>query len=129
MKMFRISLEGKTYEVAIEEMETAGSAPAVAAVAPAPATVSAPVSAPAAPMAPPAPVAAGAGNVPSPMAGVVFKVLVKPGEKVELNQKILVLEAMKMESPIYSPVAGTVQSVLVKEGDAVAEGQGLAVIG
>lgn len=127
MKMFRISLEGKTYEVAIEEMETAGSAPAVAPVAVAPAP--APVSAPAAPMAAPPPVAAGAGNVPSPMAGVVFKVLVKPGEKVELNQKILVLEAMKMESPIYSPVAGTVQSVLVKEGDAVAEGQGLAVIG
>ena len=56
------------------------------------------------------------------MAGVVLKCLVGAGDVVELNQMVVILDAMKMETPIHAPVAGTVQSVSVREGDAVEEG-------
>jgi len=62
------------------------------------------------------------------MAGLVFKCLVKPGDVVALNQVVLVLDAMKMETPVHAPVAGTVRAVLVKEGDAVDEGHSLLEI-
>jgi acetyl-CoA carboxylase biotin carboxyl carrier protein len=63
------------------------------------------------------------------MAGQVMKIKVAVGTAVGLNQEVVVLEAMKMETPIYAPTAGTVQSISVKEGDAVAEGQVLLTIG
>ena len=56
------------------------------------------------------------------MAGMVFISLVSPGDQVVFNQMLIVLDAMKMETPIHAPVAGTVQSVSVREGDAVEEG-------
>lgn len=118
MKMLKITLEGKTYEVGVEVVDAAS------AVASAP-VASAPVSAPAAAPAPvaAAPVAAGANSVVSPMAGLVMKIRVAVGQQVALDQEIMVLEAMKMESPISAPAAGTVAAILVKEGDAVTEGQ------
>lgn len=130
MKMLKITLQGKTYEVGVEVIDGAAPATAVAApayVAPAPAYVApAPVIAPpvAAPVAAPiaAPVAGG-HSVSSPMPGLVFKVGVAIGQQVAKDQELLVLEAMKMESPVYAPCAGTVASILVKEGDAVSEGQ------
>ena len=63
------------------------------------------------------------------MAGMAMKIKVKVGDVVKKDQEVLVLEAMKMETPIFAPCAGTVKAVLVKEGDAVAEGQGLVTIG
>ena len=123
MKKLRITLEGKTYEVGVEVAD--GSVAAVAPVA-AP-VVAAPVAAPAAAPAPvaapaPAPVA-GAGAVVCPMPGTVFKIRVAVGDQVAAEQELIVLEAMKMESPIYAHAAGTVAAILVKEGDAVSEGQ------
>jgi biotin carboxyl carrier protein len=44
---------------------------------------------------------------------------------VTANQTVIVLDAMKMETPVVSPVSGTVRTVLVKEGDAVDEGHSL----
>ncbi|MCL1966323.1 MAG: biotin/lipoyl-binding protein [Fibromonadales bacterium] len=129
MKTLRITLEGKTYDVAVEVLgESAVSAPAPQPQSYAPA---APVSAPAPAAAPaPAPAAAGgAGAVLSPMAGQVMKIKVAVGAAVSANQEVVVLEAMKMETPIYAPAAGTVQAISVKEGDAVAEGQTLLTIG
>ena len=127
MKMLKITLQGKTYEVGVEVMGE--SAPLVAAPAPAyvapvaAAPVVTPASAPApAPIAAPAPVA-GAQSVTSPMPGLVFKVGVAVGQQVAKDQELMVLEAMKMESPIYAQAAGTVAAILVKEGDAVSEGQ------
>lgn len=133
MKMLRITLEGKTYDVAVEVLD-ASSAPApvhAPVAAPAPAAAPAPVAAPApAPVAAKAPVATGAGEtVQSPMAGMVMKIKVKVGDSVKKDQEILVLEAMKMETPIFSSCAGTVTAILVKEGDAVGEAQGLVTIG
>ena len=58
----------------------------------------------------------------APMPGTVIKVLAAPGDKVEQRQTLLVLEAMKMETPVASPYAGTVKAVHVAEGDRVAGG-------
>ncbi len=63
--------------------------------------------------------------VPAPLAGNIFKVLVKPGDRVTEGQKIMVLEAMKMETDVSTPSAGIVTEVSVKEGDAVTVGQTL----
>ena len=59
----------------------------------------------------------------SPMPGLVMKINVAVGQQVTKDQEILVLEAMKMESPVYATAAGTVAAILVKTGDAVVEGQ------
>ncbi len=128
MKKLKITLEGKTYEVGVEVVgEAAAAAPAPAA-APAAKPAAAPAPAPA-PAAAPAPVAVGAGDIVCPMPGVVFKVKVAVGDTVAADQEIIVLEAMKMESPIYAPTAGKVTAILVKEGDAVSEGQVLVQLG
>ena len=63
--------------------------------------------------------------IPAPLAGNIFKVLVKPGDRVTEGQKIMVLEAMKMETDVSSPEAGIVTEMAVKEGDAVTVGQTL----
>jgi len=57
------------------------------------------------------------------MPGVVMKLNVAVGQQVAQDQVLLVLEAMKMESPICAPRAGSVASILVRETDAVVEGQ------
>jgi glutaconyl-CoA/methylmalonyl-CoA decarboxylase subunit gamma len=126
MKTLRITLEGKTYDVAVEVLGENASTPAPAASVQSVAPVAAPSSAPA-PAAAPAP--AGAGSVLSPMAGQVMKIKVAVGAAVSANQEVIVLEAMKMETPIYAPAAGTVKAISVKEGEAVAEGQALLTIG
>lgn len=127
MKMLRITLEGRSYEVGVELLDE----PA------APAALSHPVASvqsviPAAPVAHTAPlvpaVAGSAMLVSCPMAGKVFKCLVKPGDQVAHNQVVLVLDAMKMETPVVAPVAGSVCAVLVKEGDSVDEGDSLLQI-
>ncbi|MDD2273670.1 MAG: biotin/lipoyl-binding protein [Desulfuromonadaceae bacterium] len=127
MKMLRITLEGKSYEVGVEVLDGAAIRPAsvsgfirspTAAVQPAVA----------APATPPSAVSGGGRLVASPMAGLVFKCLVKPGDIVAFNQVVIVLDAMKMETPISAPIAGTVRTVLVKEGDAVEEGSSLLQI-
>jgi acetyl/propionyl-CoA carboxylase alpha subunit len=58
----------------------------------------------------------------APMPGTVIKVLASPGDKVEHRQTLLVLEAMKMETPVVSPYDATVRAVHVVEGDRVAGG-------
>jgi len=126
MKTLRITLEGKTYDVAVEVLGENASTPAP--VASAPAQVAAAPVAPT-PAAPAAPAPAGAGSVLSPMAGQVMKIKVAVGATVSQNQEVIVLEAMKMETPIYAPAAGTVKAISVKEGEAVAEGQALLTIG
>ena len=58
-------------------------------------------------------------EVKAPMPGLVLDVLVSPGDTVEVGQKILVLEAMKMENAIKSTTAGVVASINVSKGQAV----------
>jgi acetyl/propionyl-CoA carboxylase alpha subunit len=61
-------------------------------------------------------------TVSAPMPGTVLRVLVRKGDRVEPRQPLVVLEAMKMETPLVSPYAGVVQDVHVAEGDRVAGG-------
>lgn len=67
-------------------------------------------------------------EVKAELVGSVWKVEAEPGQSVEEDQVLIVLESMKMEIPVTAPVAGTVQAILVKEADVVREGQVLAVI-
>lgn len=67
-------------------------------------------------------------EVPAAVNGNVWKILVKEGEKVEKDQKIMILEAMKMEIDINAPQAGTISKILVSQNEAVDEGQSLAII-
>ena len=104
---------------------------------PAAAPVAKPVAKPApaaAPAAAPAPVAGPAADVQgtkveSPLPGVIKSISVKPGDKVQENQMIITLEAMKMENEICAECSGTVLAVNVAVGQSVMEGQVLVVIG
>jgi acetyl/propionyl-CoA carboxylase alpha subunit len=71
--------------------------------------------------------ASGAGTheqsaITAPMPGTVIRVLVEPGAEVAARQPLVVLEAMKMETPLVSPFAATVRAVHVAEGDRVSGG-------
>ncbi len=135
MKMLRITLEGKTYDVGVEVLDDSASALSQTSHSPAAPSqtvqspaVTASSSSAAVPLTPPVTAPAGCRLVVSPMAGNVFKCLVKPGDVVAYNQVLIVLDAMKMETPVVAPTAGTVRTVLVKVGDAVDDGQGLLQI-
>lgn len=58
----------------------------------------------------------------------VWQILVKPGDRVEIDQELMVLESMKTEIPVTAPCGGVVREVRVAEKDQVVELQPLAVI-
>ncbi len=122
MKRYNITVNGKAYDVAVEELD-AGAA----AAAPAPAAAAAPAPA-AAPAAPAAPVAEGT-KVTAPMPGTILDIKVAVGDTVASGQAICVLEAMKMENDVNAPCAGKVLSINTTKGSAVETGAVLAVIG
>ena len=70
----------------------------------------------------------GRQQITAPMAGKVVRLLVTPGEKVEVGQGLLVVEAMKMQNEIRSTKSGTVERLLVQEGQPVNSGETLAWI-
>ena len=74
-------------------------------------------------------VAAKTGTIKSPLPGTILDIYVKLGDKVSIGQRILMLEAMKMENNIESDKAGTVTEIKISKGDAVMEGDVLIVIG
>ena len=120
----QIGIDGKTYEVEIEVLED-DSTPRMPNYGPypvVPATIQ------------PAPTARTASQVAeenvdeekvcrSPVAGLVITVNVSPGQSVQINDSLLVIEAMKMETNVTSPVAGKVRNVKVAQGDAVKANQ------
>ena len=136
MRNFVITVNGKTYEVGVEEVgATATVAPVVSAPQPAP--VAAPAApnaastpAPKATPAPAAPKAAPANGekVLSPFPGLIKNLLVAEGTAVKKDQPILVLEAMKMDNDITAPCDGVV-SFCVTKGTNVESDSVLAVIG
>ena len=127
---YKVTLNGRTYEVEVE----AGKAVLLAeyeAVAPA-APAAVPVAAPAAaaPAAPAAPAITGAGeSVNAPMPGTILKVNVQQGQAVKAGTVLCVLEAMKMENEILAPKDGTVTQVAAVKGASVDTGAVLVVIG
>lgn len=71
----------------------------------------------------------GAGSIKSPLPGVVLEMFVREGDMVKMGQKLLMLEAMKMENNIEADKAGKVVSILKQKGDSVMEGDILIIIG
>jgi len=67
-------------------------------------------------------------DVLAPLSGKIVSLSVESGAAVEEDDEILVIEAMKMETPIFAPCSGIVSKIAVKEGDAVEEDDLLAVI-
>ena len=74
-------------------------------------------------------VRSGAGEVKAPMPGLVVRLLVEPGQRVEAGAGLVVLEAMKMENQIKASAAGVVVALRVEAGHAVEKGQVLVVLG
>ena len=132
MRNFVITVNGKSYEVGVEEVGGVASAPVVAAPVAAPAPAAAPVVAPVAPKATPAPVAApkataNGEKILSPFPGLIKNLLVAEGATVKKDQPVLVLEAMKMDNDITAPCDGVI-SFQVAKGANVESDSVLAVI-
>ena len=124
MKNYRITVNGASYDVSVEELS--GGAVSAAPVAAAPVAAPAPAAAPAAP----APAAGGAGSikVSSPMPGKILAVKANVGDSVKKGQVILILEAMKMENEVVAPEDGTIASIDVTVGASVESGDTLATL-
>ena len=115
MKNYTITVNGNVYDVTVEDKGGSGVSPVV--------------SAPAAPKAA-APKAAGAGSIKieAGAAGKVFKIASSVGATVKKGDPIVVLEVMKMETPVVAPEDGTVASIDVAEGQQVESGALLATM-
>lgn len=116
MKNYTITVNGNVYDVTVEETgNTSGAATPRR-------TAAKPAAAPAA--------SAGAGNIKieAGAAGKVFKIEKKVGDAVKKGDTVLVLEIMKMETPVVAPEDGTVASIDVAVGDAVESGALLATL-
>ncbi len=117
MKNYTITVNGNVYDVTVEETGSTSGAAAPRRTAAKPAAA-----APAA--------SAGAGNIKieAGAAGKVFKIEKKVGDAVKKGDAVLVLEIMKMETPVVAPEDGTVASIDVAVGDAVESGALLATL-
>lgn len=102
MKNYKITVNGKVYDVSVEE---AGAKP-VSQAAPAPQETIAAAS-------------AGATTVKAPMPGTILDIKVSAGASVNKGDVLCILEAMKMENEILAPQAGTVDAIMVNKGDSV----------
>ena len=149
MNKFEYKVQGVDYEVEIEEMEGNIAKvsvngipfevelkqpinPAKAITRPkvvAPVAAAAPAPAPAARSAAPAAPAGAGAAVKAPLPGTISSINVKVGDKVNVGDTVLVLEAMKMQNNIEAENSGTVTSILVNQGDSVMEGATLLTIG
>ena len=117
MKNYTITVNGNVYDVTVEETGSTSGAAAPRRTA-------------AKPAAAPAAASAGAGSIKieAGAAGKVFKIEKKVGDAVKKGDTVLVLEIMKMETPVVAPEDGTVASIDVAVGDAVESGALLATL-
>ena len=119
MKNYTITVNGNVYDVTVEETGSTSGAAAPRRTAAKPA---------AAPAAPAASAGAGSIKIEAGAAGQVFKIEKKVGDAVKKGDAVLVLEIMKMETPVVAPEDGTVASIDVAVGDAVESGALLATL-
>ncbi len=115
MRKFNVTVNGKSYVVEVEESSVGGVSTPVATAPSAPVEQK------------PAPSTSGGVAITAPMPGNILNVCVQNGQKVAKGDKIVVLEAMKMENDIFATVDGTV-TLSVKQGDAVETGATIATI-
>jgi glutaconyl-CoA/methylmalonyl-CoA decarboxylase subunit gamma len=125
-KNFRITVDGRSYNVVVEDLDAAADtsySTVTAAVAPAvPTTVAAP-----APPAAPAP--AGSCAIMAPLGGVVVSIDVALGRDVAVGDKVATIEAMKMKTDVLSKVAGKISNIAAKTNESVETGQVLMTVG
>ncbi len=126
MKNLKVTVNGKTYDVTVEEVNGAVSAPAV------PVKATEQTSAPAAPATPapaaPAPAAGDGDPINCPMPGTILSINVSAGQSVKKGDTLMILEAMKMENEISAPRDGVITSVACAKGESVESGKLLATI-
>ena len=116
-------VNGKKHIVHIDTIENLSAVVEPIATSATPVTPSA-SAAPAQTSPPPA----GAGAIITPIPGQIVSITVSLGEQVRNGQKLLVLEAMKLENSITATMDGTVSEILIAEGDVVNQGQPLIVL-
>ena len=127
-RLFKITVNGTDYDVAVDELTDITSQIMPKYVATAPAS-SGSVTATSAPAAASQPVAkAGSGDQCAQMGGVVASIHVKEGQTVSEGERIMDLEAMKMKVPVIANCSGKITRLLVSAGDGVENGQVLATI-
>ncbi len=136
IRQFKVTVNGRDYEVAVQEINTGAATAALAPAGVPPAVPSiehpsqpslAAKPAAAAPAPAPAPARSGADEV-APMGGVIVQIDVTLGQTVAVGQRLLVLEAMKMKTHIQASHPGKVTRLLVAAGDSVESGQPLVSI-
>ena len=127
--IYRVTLNGKVYEVEVEKGEAMIKAEFDAAVpAAAPAPESAPVAAPVAAPAPAASPSGSASAVTAPMPGNINAIKVTSGQAVKKGDVLIILEAMKMENEIVAPKDGKVGQIFVQKGASVQTGAPLVEV-
>ncbi len=119
---YKVTLNGKTYEVEVEENGNAIMLDEYEAVAPKAPVAEAPVS-----QAPAAPAAAPAGNasanaVMAPLPGTILQIKGQVGQAVKAGETVIIIEAMKMENEIVAPRDGTITAIYAQKGTTVANG-------
>jgi len=127
-RQFKVTVNGREYDVAVLEVTpgSATAAPMAYAAAPeaAPAHHAVPIAKPASNT----PVASGASDEVAQMGGVIVQIDVKVGQTVAVGDHLLVLEAMKMKNHLLASRAGQVSRIMVAAGDPVEAGQPLLTI-
>ena len=129
MKKFNVTVNGTTYEVEVEEVKAAGSAPAAPRAAAAPAPAPKPAAAPAPAAAPKVAAGAGEHSIDAPMPGKVVKLVASEGQSVKAGEVLLILEAMKMQNEIPADADGVVKKFNVAAGQSVKAHESLVILG
>lgn len=118
-----VEVNGQEHTVAINQIERLILPETVPK--PTPKQVSGPKSVPAAAST----VVLSGGSVIAPMPGQIKAIFVREGDKVKAGQKLLIMEAMKLENKLPASQDGIVKQILVRDGDIVSQGQELIIIG
>ncbi len=132
MKKYNINVNGKMYQVEVEEVGNFGASNAAPAAVAQPASVAAPTAAAApAPAPQSAPASSGpvAGAMSAPMPGTILDIKVSVGQSVKAGDILIILEAMKMENEIVAPTDGKIVQIHTSKGSAVSTGDALITLG